>query len=531
MAGPPLVVGRGGGGPPLKAAPAWASPGRLLAFFCTICLFIYLDRGMIASNGVNGSAAAEGHPASGIQGDFALTLFEDGLLPAAFMIGLLASSPIFAEASKHHNAFRLIGIGLAVWTVAAAGCGLAPGFGTLLVCRAAVGVGEASFVALAAPFIDDNAPPQHKTLWLGLFYCCIPTGYAFGYIFGGLVGGALGWRAAFLLEAAAMLPFVAFCLRAPPISLCGVGAISGGGGGASAAPRPGAGAGPRPPLAARLRAGAAAAAADLRVLLRHAVYVWTVGGMTAYTAVLGAFAFYGPRAGQEVFGISPERADLTFGAITVVTGTLGTLAGGLLLDRVGASMRNALLLCAGGIAVGSALAIVAFAASTTFTLFALTFAAAELAMFGSQAPSNAVCLWSVPPGLRPFAMSMSVVAIHVLGDVPSPPLLGALQGRLQNWRLSMSLASGLLLLGSAAYLAGSMVAAAATDYREVAEGGQGEDGGGSRGGSAGNRGLPAGDDQEQGRRQGSEVADDEEEADRVPSPDRPLLPSGAARSG
>jgi len=44
-------------------------------------------------------------------------------------------------------------------------------------------------------------------------------------------------------------------------------------------------------------------------------------------------------------------------------------------------------------------------------------------------------MWSVPTGLRPFAMSMSVVAIHVLGDVPSPPLLGALQGRLQNWRI------------------------------------------------------------------------------------------------
>lgn len=52
-----------------------------------------------------------------------------------------------------------------------------------------------------------------------------------------------------------------------------------------------------------------------------------------------------------------------------------------------------------------------------------------------QAPSNAVCMWGVPPALRPFAVSMSVVAIHVLGDVPSPPLLGALQGWLQNWRL------------------------------------------------------------------------------------------------
>lgn len=91
-----------------------------------------------------------------MQGDFGLSLFEDGLLPAAFMVGLLVSSPLFAEASKHYNAFRLIGIGLGVWAVAVAGCGLSVGFVSLLLCRMAVGVGEASFVALASPFIGKH---------------------------------------------------------------------------------------------------------------------------------------------------------------------------------------------------------------------------------------------------------------------------------------------------------------------------------------------------------------------------------------
>lgn len=54
----------------------------------------------------------------------------------------------------------------------------------------------------------------------------------------------------------------------------------------------------------------------------------------------------------------------------------------------------------------------------------------------AQAPSNAVCMWSVPTGLRPFAMSISVVVTHLLGDVPSPPLLGSLQGRLHDWRVT-----------------------------------------------------------------------------------------------
>jgi MFS family permease len=46
----------------------------------------------------------------------------------------------------------------------------------LLMCRMLVGVGEASFCALAAPFIDDFAPPARKALWLAIFYLCIPLG-------------------------------------------------------------------------------------------------------------------------------------------------------------------------------------------------------------------------------------------------------------------------------------------------------------------------------------------------------------------
>ena len=140
------------------------------------------------------------------------------------------------------------------------------------------------------------------------------------------MGGALGWRAAFLIEAAAMLPFVVFCLRAPPINLRGSSSSSSSGSGGSVAGSSGSGGhgSSRPAaLLARLRAAAKTIGSDVALLLRHPVYIWTVAGMTAYTAVLGAFAFYGPKAGRDVFAIAPERADITFGAITVLTGASG----------------------------------------------------------------------------------------------------------------------------------------------------------------------------------------------------------------
>ena len=62
-------------------------------------------------------------------------------------------------------------------------------------------------------------------------------------------------------------------------------------------------------------------------------------------AVLGAYAYWGPKAGAKVFQLPPEGADLKFGAVTVATGVVGTVLGGLALDRVGSTMRNALAIC------------------------------------------------------------------------------------------------------------------------------------------------------------------------------------------
>ena len=41
---------------------------------------------------------------------------------------------------------------------------------------------------------------------------------------------------------------------------------------------------------------------------------------------------------------------------------------------------------------------------------------------------DAVGMWSIPLPQRPAGQAYLVVAMHLLGDVPSPPLVGALQG-------------------------------------------------------------------------------------------------------
>lgn len=54
-----------------------------------------------------------------------------------------------------------------------------------------------------------------------------------------------------------------------------------------------------------------------------------------------------------------------------------------------------------------------------------------------QGPVNFVSLRSVSPNLQALAMAMSTVCIHVLGDVPSAPIVGAIQVPLFfTWTLS-----------------------------------------------------------------------------------------------
>lgn len=62
----------------------------------------------------------------------------------------------------------------------------------------------------------------------------------------------------------------------------------------------------------------------------------------------------------------------------------GTLGGGLMLDRLGSSLRAATLLCAGGTLFGGTLLVLAFATAQSFGTFLFFFAVGELGLFCQQ---------------------------------------------------------------------------------------------------------------------------------------------------
>jgi hypothetical protein len=75
--------------------------------------------------------------------------------------------------------------------------------------------------------------------------------------------------------------------------------------------------------------------------------------------------------------------------------------------------------------VAAPLFYLALAAPTPSVYWSATIGA-ELLMFASTGPVNTVIVSVVPPGIRTSAMALSIFAIHALGDVPSPALVGAI---------------------------------------------------------------------------------------------------------
>ncbi|KAJ9159302.1 hypothetical protein P3X46_024817 [Hevea brasiliensis] len=460
-------------------SPSWFTPKRLLVIFCIINLINYVDRGAIASNGVNGSrrTCTKGGTCtsgSGIQGDFNLNNFEDGVLSSAFMVGLLVASPIFASLAKSFNPFRLIGVGLSVWTVAVVGCGFSFNFWSITICRMLVGFGEASFISLAAPFIDDNAPVAQKTAWLAIFYMCIPTGYAVGYVYGGLVGGHFNWRWAFFGEAILMFPFVVLGYVMKPLQLKGFApaeskkALTSVEKAVSEDQEMAAGNDGTLAIKEELNDKSSKQSSisryasisldqfsrfmkDMKALLVEKVYVVNVLGYIAYNFVIGAYSYWGPKAGYNIYNMT--NADLIFGGITIVCGIFGTIAGGFILDRMTSTIPNAFKLLSVATFLGAIFCFSAFCFKSMYVFLAL-FAIGELLVFATQGPVNYICLHCVKPSMRPLSMAISTVSIHLFGDVPSSPLVGVLQDYINNWRETALILTAILFIAAGIWFIG-----------------------------------------------------------------------------
>ncbi len=386
-----------------------------LALLTLVNLVNYLDRYIVAAL-VTSLKKVPG---------FHLSDARAGSLMTGFVLVYLATSPIFGALGDRRSRPALVALGVGLWSVATMLSGLARSFLGLFAARAAVGVGEAAYATIAPALLADYFPHSSRGRAFSVFYAAIPVGAALGYVAGGLVAARWGWRAAFLVAGGPGL------LAA--LALLGL---------------------PDPPRGVLDEAPAARAGAVR--LARNVPYLVTVAGYAAYTFGLGGLAFWMPAFLTRVRGVSEAQATVRFGTIVVVTGFAGTFAGGWLGDRLLARTRQAYLWVSGVTTLAAApLALVALRAKGEGVAFA-ALAAAELLAFASTGPINSAIVNVVAPEVRATAVAISILAIHLLGDVPSPVLVGALSDA-ASLRDAIQILPAALLAGGLVWTAGAAI--------------------------------------------------------------------------
>ncbi|KAK2912059.1 hypothetical protein QQF64_027971 [Cirrhinus molitorella] len=385
-----------------------------VAVLCYINLLNYMDRYTIAGVLLN------------IQIYFGIPDSTSGLLQTVFICSFMFLAPVFGYLGDRYDRKLIMIAGLIVWIVTTLGSSFVQKthFWILVLTRAFVGTGEASYSTIAPTIIGDLFTGTKRTLMISFFYIFIPVGSGLGYIMGATIAHATGdWRWALRISPA--LGGLGLLLLVFLI--------------------------PNPPRGASDTQGGATMEStsyieDIKYLLKNRSFVWSSFGVTAMAFVTGALAFWTPtflsRAQITQGLMDPCKVEpcspldsYIFGAITVVTGIVGVFLGTCISKKLRDKVPNAdPLICAVGMLSSSPCLFIAIVLAATSIPATYTFIAiGETLLSLNWAILADILLYVVVPTRRATAEALQIMVCHLLGDAGSPYLIGTISDALLKY--------------------------------------------------------------------------------------------------
>ena len=323
-----------------------------------------------------------------------------------------------------------------------------PNFAMLAVLRFVAGTGLGAWGCLSPPMILDFAPHDKRTTWIGIFYTAVPLGIAFGFIYGALVSAAFGdWYYPFIIEVFFLVPLMlVFLLSYKDPRL----------------------------YAKKNEEDKEKITTQLLMLGGNPIYMCTVLGCASSSFTFGGLVYWvfviqAPDFVESYYNVSSSTAALGIGAITIISGIIGTGTGSLILNKL--MKKYELMMSEGSITnekleryrvekscemilvgmslgmvatVGSILFSIFFAEPWNFLFFIIGIGIGEFLIFATTSPNAFVIMNSVPKHVRPQANAVYANVSHILGDLPSPTIIGAWI-EVFGYYLSMTLASAWLI--------------------------------------------------------------------------------------
>jgi MFS transporter, Spinster family, sphingosine-1-phosphate transporter len=403
---------------------------KALLVLTSLNVLDYLDRYLIAALG------------SLVKREMNLSDSAFGFLGTAFFLVYFCSAPIFGYLGDRWGRRRLMAGGAALWSVITSLTYWVGSYPSLVAARGLVAVGEASFSTLAPAYFADTLPQGQRARALGLFYLALPVGTAMAYLVGALVGSRWGWRPAFLLAGLPGLIMALLIYRLPRARR------------------------PQSSLSLEKAGGTNSPVAVAWDLWRIPTIRRVTLGFGMVTFTLGGLAFWMPRYLEVAKGLTLAKANLLlFGCVTL-GGGLGTIIGGYLGDRLLTYTPRAPLWVSGA----SIVLALPLAAVLIFSVHPLLYipalAGATFLLFMNPGVLTSVVVSVAGPWRRAQAVALTIVVIHLVGDVPSPFLIGWVSdlGGLK-WGVSLTMtalaAAALLVLSALPHFQANLQAAEA----------------------------------------------------------------------
>ena len=362
-----------------------------------------------------------------IQKEFHLSNTLVGLLGSAFLIVYALAALPFGYWADRGVRRTVVGVGVAIWSVATLFTGFARNFVQLFLSRAALGIGEAGYYPAGTSLLSDYFPKEQRGRTMSIWGAGSALGIAVGFAGGGYIAERFGWRSAFFFAAVPGILFalLAFGLREPL----------------------------RGSVESRGQAVEKTHDASLRnfvALVRIPTLRATIFSQTLLYFVLASNAFWLPIVLNQRFNLSVSRAGLLAGVVLVAGGLIGTLGGGWIADR--RALKNPAAHLEVGIAgfllgaIFISIALVAPMNIGPIPVFAPAFLLAVVCLYVYSGPFTALSQNVVSPALRASAVTMLLFISHILGDSHAPFDVGFISDRVGSLQIALLITSPTLLV-------------------------------------------------------------------------------------
>ena len=329
-----------------------------------------------------------------IQSEFHVSDAQIGRLTTVFLIFYTLAAPFMGPLADRYSRRLIISLGAFAWSGATLLTAVTHSYDALLIRHTLVGVGEASFVTISPTVVADLFPESVRGRVLGFFYLAIPVGFALGYPIGGYFGTHYGWRVPFLLAG-----FPGFVLGALVLLL------------------------PDPPRGQFDSLKEAPERRSVSGLVRNPAFLTATFGMAMMTFAQGGLLVWMPTFLSRMRGYTLLQANNLFGVILAIDGTIASLAGGWLGDRLLRRTRSAYYLVSAA-SMGLGIPVMMIALFNRGPAMVPGIAVAGFLLLLNTAPLNAAVINSVGAHIRATAIAVNLFVIHFLGDAFSPWLIG-----------------------------------------------------------------------------------------------------------